>query len=77
MVYLSGRKGMLVARLDATELEARASKGPAETTSVSSAGRSVVLLGTPHSAAATLPVCGLTRRLGRKVEGSVVDAVSR
>jgi hypothetical protein len=40
MVYLSGWKGMLVARLDAIEIERCALGGPAETAGVSSAGRS-------------------------------------
>jgi len=38
MLYLSGWKGMLVARLDAIEMEVCVSKGPAETARVSSAG---------------------------------------
>jgi hypothetical protein len=43
LIYLSGWKGILVARLDAIVIELRVSKGPVKTTRVSSArvGRGV------------------------------------
>jgi hypothetical protein len=37
LIYLSGWKGILVARLDAIVIELRVSKGPVKTTRVSSA----------------------------------------
>jgi hypothetical protein len=37
LIYLSSRKGILVARLDAVVIELRVSKGPVGTTRVSSA----------------------------------------
>ena len=64
LIYLSGWKGILVARLDAIVIELRVSKGPVETTRVSSARVDrvcvcvCVLLLTPHTAAAKLLVSG-------------------
>lgn len=69
LVYLSGRKGMLVARLDAIAIELRVSNGPAETTRVSSArvDRGVLLA---NAAPGRNNACSsrFARRLGRNVE---------
>jgi len=67
MVYLSGWKGMLVARLDAIEIERCALEGPAETPRVSSAGS----VGLCYLRRRTRPQqccsCRWVRRLGRRV----------
>lgn len=66
VVYLSGRKGMLVARVDAIEFEMRVLLRPERTTRVSSVTVvRVALFATPHSVATMLLVSvGLVGSVG-------------
>jgi hypothetical protein len=76
MVYLSGWKGMLVARLDAIEIERCALEGPAEAPRVSSAGRSdcATCVGAPGRGNAAS--CRWVRRLGRRVTVTLLCGVA-
>jgi hypothetical protein len=76
-IYVSSRAGMLVARLDAIDIELCASRGPVETTRVSSArDRSGCVTATPHSAAMMLLV-SVDSSARSEGQGSVVNLMSR